>query len=201
MLKIILALTASLFFTFTAYAENLIAGDENKESVYMFTYLSPGSHAMVNSANAWDFMVSKNNLHDDAKLYRMPFIEEVGHSTEYAAKAYFILRQLVANRAVDHFSLEPKLYSLFKTTVVDDETLNNFFIVNVDGLSTPEVERLNSASGIYIKHAVEMQKSFRCEKLPCARVSNEGKVYIITLDYTNKDPLTEFWENVSLILL
>ena len=179
----------------------MIASDEEKESVYIFTYLSPGSHAMVNSANAWDFMVKKKGLHKDAKLYRMPYIESVGHSTEYAAKAYFILRQLASNKAVDHFSLEPKLYTLFKTKVVDDEVLNDFFVEHVDGLSLPETKILNKSSGIYVKHSLEVQKNFRCERLPCARVSVENTVHIVTLNLAIEDPLTEFWEHVSLILL
>jgi hypothetical protein len=183
------------------FAKNLIASDMEKESIYVFTYLSPGSHAMVNSANAWDFMVKRKGIHSDSKLYRLPYIESVGHSTEYAAKAYFMLRQLVANKAVDHFSLEPKIYTLFKTEVVNDERLNDFFVNNVDGLSLPEAERLNRSSLVYVKHALEIQKSFRCKKLPCSRVSVSDKVYVVTLNLEAEDPLTEFWEHVSLILL
>jgi len=194
-------LTFFAFYIPNVFADNLIADNGEKESIYIFTYLSPGSHAMVNAANAWEFMVERRGLHKDAKLYRLPYIDETVESTEYAAKAYFMLRQLISNKAVDHFSLEPKLYSLFKTVVVDDIVLNNFFIDNVDGLSLAEAERLNRASMIYIRHTLDIQESFRCEKLPCARVSSGGKTYIVTLDPQKEDPLTEFWEHVSIILL
>tara|TARA_R110001583_G_scaffold4718_14_gene26920 strand:+ start:15121 stop:15720 length:600 start_codon:yes stop_codon:yes gene_type:complete len=196
---IVLMLLSAL--SFNSSAGNLIAADGEKELVYMFSYLSPASHAMVNSTNAWEFMVKNRGVHDDTSIYRVPFIEARGHSTEYAAKAYFILRQLMSNRVVDHFSVEPKLYTLFKTTVVNDDVLSDFFINSVDGLSTAEVERMSKAAQIYISHAIELQSRFRCPTLPCSRVSADDKVIVITLDANDEDPLTGFWERVSLILI
>lgn len=194
-------LTLLCILTFQSSASNLIAGEDDKELVYVFSYLSPASHAMVNSANAWEFMVKNRGIHEDTSIYRMPFIEEKGHSTEYAAKAYFILRQLMSNQVIDHFSIEPKLYTLFKTAVVDDEVLNDFFINSVDGLSTAEVERMSRVAQIYINHSIELQSRFRCSTLPCSRVSAEGKVIVVTLDSRDVEPITGFWERVSLILI
>jgi hypothetical protein len=197
----VLLLASMLLFSLNSFASNLIAAEENKEMVYVFSYLSPASHAMVNSTNAWQFMVESKGVHEDTSIYRMPYVEEEGHSTEYAAKAYFILRQLMSNRVVDHFSIEPKLYTLFKTVVVDDNVLSDFFTSNVDGLSSAEVDRMSKVAQIYINDAINLQSRFRCSTLPCSRVSVGEKVVVVTLDANDTDPLTGFWERVSLILI
>jgi hypothetical protein len=201
MLKISLLASFMLAFSFSSSAQNLLAEEGQKEMVYVFSYLSPGSHAMVHSANAWEFMTKSKGVHKGAKVYRVPYIESEGHPTRVAAKAYFILRQLVKNRAVDHFRVEPKLYSLFKSEVVTEERVKAFFVDEVDGLSSAEVDRLSVASEIYVKHSLSMQPSINCNSLPCALV-NAGKGSVeVNLDLNANDPLTEFWENVSIILL
>lgn len=187
-----------LVFTAFGSAGQQLINERTTEVIYLFSYKSPGSHAMVNSVSAFEMVHANNRM--PGNVYRVPYVGNNDDALYYAGITYFMLR-LHYDDSDELAKQEMVAYEIFKQ--LDVQSKEQLFAVLkmhiFKSLDNVQMNSLYQDANVMVKQSRILQEEIKCPTLPCVRVSSHEDYRYVTLGSSDASIKT-FWENVLLTI-